>query len=62
MDPNCVTGIKDRILVLAGSVDDVAVVLLVLVPDRLVEDIFDGGVVRVDKGVFDVPDREGGLA
>jgi hypothetical protein len=47
---------------LAGSVDDVAVVLLVLVPDRLVEDVFDGGVVGVDKGVFDVPDGERGFA
>lgn len=51
-----VFGIEDRVLILAGRVDDVAVIFLTSVRDGLLEDVFDGRVVRVDKSVLDVSD------
>lgn len=44
---------------LAGSIDDVAIIVLSLVLDVLVEDILDRRVVRVDKGVLNIANDEG---
>lgn len=62
VDANGVFGIENRVFILAGCVDDVAVVFLALVGDGFLEDVFNGGVVRVDKGVFDVSNDQGGFA
>ena len=56
VNANGVFRIEDRVLILAGSVDDVAVVFLASVRDGLLEDVFDSGVVRVDKSVLDISD------
>lgn len=62
MDPDSVPRVQDRVLVLASSVDDVAIVLFAADLDRLLEDVFDRWVVRVYEGVLDVADDERGLA
>lgn len=58
VDADGVFGVEDRIFILTGSVDDVAVVFLTLVGDGLLEDVLDGRVVRVDESVLNVSDDQ----
>lgn len=54
VDADGVFGVEDRVFILACCVDDIAIIFLALVGDCLLEDVLDGRVVRVDKGVLNV--------
>lgn len=53
MDADEVLAVEYRVLVLAGRVDDLGEVVLVLVANRLGEGVFDGGVVTIYKVPID---------
>lgn len=62
MDADKVLAVQDGVLVLAGRVDDLGEVVLVLVADGLGEGVFDRGVVAIYKVPVDELHGQGGFA
>lgn len=58
MDPDKVLRVKDAVLVLAGSVDDLGREILVLIPDDFAEGILDGWIVALHEVTVDELDSQ----
>ena len=62
MDSDEVLRVKNAVLILAGRVDNLQRIVLVLNLDFFAESVLDGGVVALDEVIVDVAHREGGFA
>lgn len=62
MDPNKVLAVQNRVLVLAGRIDDLQPKVLVPISNHFAECVFDRGVVGIDEMAVDVLDCEGAFA